>query len=153
MDEARGVRGWLLVLCLMLTVVGPLLSVWLMAEDYASLAPQVAGNPAWQLALQLALMFSAAAMVYGIHAGLQLWRIRPQAVAVARRALLAGLAADLFTATLAMTAGAAPAADGTLVYQVTLRLVPSLVFFTVCLAYLNRSRRVDATYAIGTSLR
>ena len=146
MDEPRGVRGWLLLLCLMLTVVGPLLSVWLMANDYATLVPQVAGNPAWQGVLLLALAFTAAAVVYGIHAGLQLWRIRPQAVAVARRALLAGLAADLFTATLEVTSGAVPAADGTLVYQVTLRLVPSLVFFTVCLAYLNRSRRVDNTF-------
>ena len=38
----EGVRGWLLLLCPMLTVVGPLVSAWLAADEYLQRAPHFA---------------------------------------------------------------------------------------------------------------
>ena len=40
--EPAGVRGWLLALCVMLTIVGPAISVWLMAHAYTESAPLAA---------------------------------------------------------------------------------------------------------------
>ena len=65
---------------------------------------------------------------------------------VAKAALLFGLAIDVCTTTISTILGMASPADVDLPYDVLLNLVPSLVFFTACLAYLNRSRRVEATY-------
>jgi hypothetical protein len=93
-----GVRGWLLVLCLMFTVVGPAIAVWLMAHEYASAAPLGA---------------------------------KPVAV-------------DLVTTTIEAATAQIPA--DRLLFHVEVSLVPSLVFFTLCFAYLDRSRRVHATY-------
>jgi len=141
-----GVRGWLLVLCLMFTVIGPALSAWLMVNEYAMFAPRLMGSPGLQGAVFASLVITACAVAFGIYAGLRLWLIRPKAVTTAKQALLAGLAADIATTTIDIVAGPTPIADGQLLYQIEIGLVPSLVFFTLCFSYLNRSSRVDATY-------
>lgn len=141
--ELHGVRGWLLALCLMLTVAGPAISVWLMASAYGDVAPS---RPLGVQASVLAsLLLSACAVAFGAYAGVRLWRIRPNAVATTKHALLFGLAVDVITTTLEVAAAAGP--DDRSLFQVEIGLVPSLVFFTLCFAYLDRSRRVHATYA------
>jgi len=139
-----GVRGWLLVLCLMLTVVGPALSVWLMAHEYASAAPLGAQPVAVQAAVLASLLLSAGAVAFGAYAGGRLWLIRPNALATAKQALLFGLAVDVVTTTIEAATAQVP--GDRLLFQVEVSLVPSLVFFTLCFAYLNRSQRVHATY-------
>jgi len=141
-----GVRGWLLVLCLMLTVIGPALSAWLAFNEYAMFAPNLAGSPGLQGAAFVSMVITACAVAFGIYAGVCLWRIRPKAVTTAKQALLAGLAADIVTTTIDIVAGPNPIAEGQLLYQIEIGLVPSLVFFTLCFSYLNRSSRVHATY-------
>jgi len=139
-----GVRGWLLVLCLMLTVVGPALSVWLMAHEYASAAPLGAQPEGVQAAVLASLLLSAAAVAFGAYAGGRLWLIRPNALTTAKQALLFGLAVDVVTTTIEAATAQVP--GDRLLFQVEVSLVPSLVFFTLCFAYLNRSQRVHATY-------
>jgi hypothetical protein len=143
------VGGWLTVLCLMLTVIGPAISVWLMAHDYRALtahAPFSAGAHAAALA---SLALSGAAIAYGVWAGLLLWRVRPLAVDTAKRALLFGLVVDVLT-TANVLAGAPVSPQGAqFINQLMAHAAPSLVFFTLSFAYLNRSRRVAATYRAG----
>ncbi|QPF75024.1 DUF2569 family protein [Roseateles sp. DAIF2] len=143
----RGVRGWLLLLCLMFVLIGPLLSLGLMWHSYQELAPIAASaaSAGSRIALWLALALMAGAIAYGIHAGLALWRLRPGAVRTAKRALLLGLAADIVLTLLEVLA-AGPVA-GRLLPRLEIALLPSLLFFTLAYAYLNRSRRVQATYA------
>lgn len=142
----RGVGGWLLVLCLMLTVVGPAISAWLMAEQYAHLAPRLAESMGLHLAMLGSLVLLAAAVGYGIFAGWQLWRVRPHAVGLAKRALLFGLFADIVNTALEVAATLPQDGDGRLLLQVEMRLIPSLVFFALCFAYLQRSKRVAHTF-------
>jgi hypothetical protein len=139
-----GVRGWLLVLCLMFTVVGPALSVWLMAHEYASAAPLGAKPVAVQAAVLVSLLLSACAVAFGAYAGGRLWLIRPNALGTARQALLFGLAVDVVTTAIQVATAQVP--GDRLLFQVEVNLVPSLVFFTLCFTYLDRSRRVHATY-------
>ena len=142
----HGVRGWLLVLCLMLVVIGPVVSAWLMADQYARFAPFFAGSPGLQAAILVSQLIAAATLVFGIYAGLRLWRVRPNAVGTAKRALLFGLVADIVTTAVDVVVGQAPDASDRLLYQVEVNLIPSLIFFTLCFAYLNKSKRVQATY-------
>lgn len=125
----QGVRGWLLVLCLMLTVVGPAIAIGLMVIEHT---PAVS----W--------VMNIASLLFGVCAGVQLWRLRPGAVVTAKRALLLGLAVDIVTALIQATT--AQPASGPLLFQAELGLLPSAIFFTLCFAYLNHSRRVQATY-------
>lgn len=142
----RGVRGWLLVLCVVMTLVGPVISAWLIAEGYAVAVPYFAGSRLVLAVFIGTLMLTLAAVAYGIHAGLRLWWVRPGAVATAKNALLFGLAVDVVSA--AVHTAMRPVAESgwALRSDLTSTLLPGLVFFTVCFAYLNRSARVRATY-------
>lgn len=141
-----GVRGWLLVLCLMLTIIGPLISAWLMTYHYRMFAPHFGNSVALQAAIFASLAITACSVAFGVYAGFRLWLIRPNAVATARYALLLGLAADIVTASIQLAAGPNSVADDGFVWPLTISLIPGLIFFTVCLGYLNKSRRVCATY-------
>ncbi len=142
--QYKGVRGWLLMLCLMFTVVGPILSVCLMAYVYANATPLAAKPFGVQVSVLASLLLSACAVAFGVYAGIRLWLVRPNAVDTAKHALLFGLAVDVVTT--AIEVATAPVPGERLLLQVEISLIPSLVFFTLCFAYLNRSRRVDATY-------
>jgi hypothetical protein len=142
----RGVRGWLLVLCLMLTVIGPLVCAWLMANEYSAFAPYFAASVGLQAAVLVSLAITASSVAFGVYAGLRLWLIRPRAVTTAKQALLLGLGADIVTTMIDVAAGPSPDAADRLLWQFTFNLAPSLIFFTLCFAYLNRSIRVRATY-------
>lgn len=143
------VHGWLLVLCLTLTVIGPLISAWLMANEYAVFAPYFASSTGLQAAILVSLAITASSVAFGICAGLRLWLIRPNAVTTAKYALLAGLAADIVTTMIGLVAGPTLDGDDRLLRQLTTNLIPSLIFFTVCFAYLNKSSRVSATYPLA----
>ena len=142
----RGVGGWLLVLCLMLIGVGPLISAWFMAHEYAEFAPYFAGSRGLQAAIFASIAITICSVVFGVYAGLRLWSIRSGAVNTAKQALLFGLAADIVTTFVQIAAQPSATADGRLLHEVTMSLIPSLIFFTVSFAYLNRSTRVHATY-------
>lgn len=139
------VRGWLLVLCLMLTIIGPLVSVGLMAHTYEAFAPNLVGSAGLQAAVFGSLSLSTCSVAFGVYAGLRLWLVKPNAVVTAKYALLAGLAADIVTSVIAVAAGPMHAV-GPLLRQVEIDMIPGLLFFTLCFAYLNRSSRVRATY-------
>ena len=143
----RGVRGWLLVLCVVMTGVGPVISAWLMAEEYAAAAPYFAGSGLVLAVFVGTLVATGAAVAYGMHAGLRLWRVRPGAVSTAKNALLFGLAVDVVSAAVHTAMGPVAESGWALRGGLTTSLLPGLVFFTLCFAYLNRSARVQATYA------
>jgi len=145
-SAGAGVRGWLLVLCLMFTVIGPLICAGLMANTYSVFAPQFAGSGGVLAVVLVSLAVTAGSAAYGVYAGLRLWRIRAGAVATAKQALLVGLAADIVSTMIEVAAGRSQDAADRLLWQFTFNLVPSLIFFTLCFAYLNRSNRVGATY-------
>ena len=147
MLDDTGVRGWLLVLCLMLTVVGPLISTWLVTDEYLAFAPDFASSRGLQAAIFVSIALTACSVAFGVYAGLRLWSIRPGAVNTAKHALLLGLAVDIVTTVLQIAAGPTSTAQARVLHEVTMSLIPSLIFFTVSFAYLNRSTRVHATYA------
>lgn len=148
MSRRKGVRGWLLVFCLMLTLVGPLISSWVMAEKYQSLAPFFAGSRSLEAAVFISIVIEACSVAFGVYAGIGLWSIRPGAVDTAKKALLLGLAANVVTTALLIATGPASAAEGRLLHQLTINIIPDLIFFTVCFAYLNKSTRVQLTYQV-----
>ena len=134
----RGVGGWLLLLCVMLTIVGPLIVLGL-------LLLYCQGRPA-SLGLAAVVLLQAGSTAYGMYAGLGLWALRPGALQRAKKALLYGLAANVVTAVVQLAAGPAAGSASGLLNSVMLQLLPDLVFFTACFAYLNKSARVQATY-------
>jgi hypothetical protein len=145
--RAKGVRGWLLVLCLMMVVIGPGISVSLLADSFARFSPYFAQSTGLRAAIIASMFVTTCSVAFGIYGGLSLWLIRVRAVRIAKLALLIGLASDIVATaieTIAWHALTRP--DGLLLLEMELNLIPSLAFFTACFAYLVGSDRVHATY-------
>ena len=148
-----GVGGWLLVLCLMLAVIGPLIAVGLMVNETLVSAPYFQSALGLHLATIASMAITAWLVGSGIYAGVGLWLLRPGAVETAKTLLLLGLAADIAGAALHVLAPSLASPHAGLLREVALSVVPDLIFFTACYAYLNKSARVRATYAVDAQPR
>lgn len=132
-NRREGVRGWLLVLCALLLVWHPL-SLGLTASSVLDRLP-VRGLP-----LALVLMLRLFVTALGIAAGLALLARRSAAVALAKTALVASAATDLFVYLTPFYPN--NRLPGDTVWYV----VVSLAYHGVWLAYVFRSTRVQNTY-------
>ncbi|WP_149537333.1 DUF2569 family protein [Siccirubricoccus phaeus] len=145
-EPPRGVGGWLLFLCLTLTVLMPL----------ATLAANLTGWPApavlemfprLELALWAVVCGEILVNLYAIVTGVGLWRVSPGALPRARRFLLAllgwRLAAPFLMAGLA---GLPPEGTQALLLDGLKDTARTAVFVLLWWLYLKRSRRVAATY-------
>ena len=131
---AEGVSGWLLLLCRLLIVFHPL-SLAVTASGALN-AVAVRGT-----AVVLTLVLRLVVVGFGMAAGRALQTLQPGAVTLARLALVASAATDLFVyATPYFPNNRLP---GDTVYYVA----ASLAYHGAWLLYLSRSKRVRVTYA------
>jgi hypothetical protein len=129
-----GVGGWLLILCALLLVWGPI-NVGLAASSMLD-GLSIRGLPvAFVIALRLVVT------AFGIAAGLSLLGARPGAVLVAKTALVVSAAADLWLFTSPYVPNNRPLGETPWLIAI------SLAYHTTWLAYLSRSVRVQNTFS------
>ena len=133
-QSSPSVRGWLLVLCALLLVWHPL-SLGLAASNVLDRLP-MRGLP-----LALVLMLRLLVTALGIAAGLALLARRGAAVALAKTALVASAAIDLFVYLTPFYPNNRLPGD-TIWY-----VAASLAYHFIWLVYLFRSTRVRSTYS------
>jgi hypothetical protein len=129
----EGVGGWLLLLCILLSVWGPIQVALVAANALAAL-------PVRGTALGLLILVRVFVAAFGLTAGLALWTRGGRAVLMARIALVLSAATDAFVY---LTP-----------YFPSNRMPGDTVFFVaatigysgIWLAYLSWSRRVRRTY-------
>src|SRR4051812_43174787 len=127
------VRGWLLVLCVLLLVWQPISMALTIAGRLDSLSRRGPG-----FAVILAARFLAAAL--GIAAGLSLLQRRPGAVSLARASLIFSAAVDVLVYATPWYPNNRPPGDAALI------LGGSLMYYALWLGYLWRSKRVASTF-------
>jgi hypothetical protein len=128
-----GVRGWLLILCGALLVWQPLSFGLAASSSLDALA--VRGVP-----LAIVLVLRLIVTAFGIAAGLALAGRRPSAVALAKAALVATAAMDVFV----YTTPYAP--NNRTPGETPIYIVVSVAWSAGWFLYLVRSRRVENTY-------
>ena len=128
-----GVGGWLLLLCRLLIVFHPL-SLAVTASSVLN-ALFVRGAP-----VAIVLILRLVVVAFGVAAGLALQNLRPDAVALARLALLLSAATDVFVYTTPYFPSNRFPGD------TTFYVVASLAYHGAWLAYLARSTRVRQTF-------
>jgi len=84
--------GWLLLLCVGLTILGPLYAVASLTGSFRELTPLFDQFPGLMVLLVVDTTFTVGLMTFSIYAGVALWQIRPGAVSTAKRYLLWSLA-------------------------------------------------------------
>jgi len=132
-DAPRRVGGWLLVLCRLLIVLHPL-SLAVTASNVMN-ALFVRGAP-----VAIVLLMRLAVVAFGVAAGRMLQNVRPGAIELARVALLASAALDVFVYTTPFFPSNRMPGD------TTFYLIASLAYHGVWIAYLARSKRVRTTF-------
>ena len=132
-DAPRRVGGWLLVLCRLLIVLHPL-SLAVTASNVMN-ALFLRGAP-----VAVVLLMRLAVVAFGVAAGRMLQNVRPGAVELARVALLASAALDVFVYTTPFFPSNRRPGD------TTFYVIASLAYHGTWIAYLARSKRVRATF-------
>ncbi len=132
-DAPRRVGGWLLVLCRLLIVLHPL-SLAVTASNVMN-ALFLRGAP-----VAIVLLMRLAVVAFGVAAGRMLQNVRPGAVELARIALLASAALDVFVYTTPFFPSNRMPGD------TTFYVIASLAYHGAWIAYLARSKRVRATF-------
>jgi hypothetical protein len=138
----KGVGGWLLFLCVMLTVVNPLLiGITLANEIYTVVQREYVEDWLWRL-VWAEMILGSLVILFGVYAGMALWKVRPHAV---QFALTYIVILPLYVIALEVVAivvvpnATALSFDGVAIGR-------SLVGAIIWMAYLQRSVRVRNTY-------
>jgi hypothetical protein len=147
--ELRGVKGWLLLLCMLLTIFDPsivLVNLFVISDSARAsydLHPEV-----FRLILISGILGITLA-VFSMYAGLSLWRLAPNAVTTARLYLIALAALSVLLSFLPSLLGVSRDSQGAVSEVNLLNALLTLVYVAVWYSYLGRSRRVRATYGRG----
>ena len=141
-----GVGGWLLLFCLGLTVLGPLLSGFLLVTGYRDVAPLFDEYPKLRALTYLDGALSFALIGFSVYAGVQLWRRRAGAVKLAKEYLVLLLLYSLLASGLPFLADL-PAESRGAMLSGALRDVGRTAFYVaIWYSYLTRSVRVRNTF-------
>jgi peptidoglycan/LPS O-acetylase OafA/YrhL len=127
------IRGWLLVLCVLLLVWQPFSLALTTAGTLDELSLRGSG-----LAVILVARLLAAGL--GIAAGLSLFQRKPGAVSIAKASLVFSAAVDVLVYATPYSPNNRPPGDALVI------LVVSLIYYAIWLGYLARSKRVRSTF-------
>lgn len=145
-ERYRGVKGWLLILCLNVAILDPLtmlLTVFLVTD---ATKPYFGEHPElFRLCLASGVCRVALA-VFSVYAGLALWRIAPGAVSVAKKYLLAVLLYSLVASFLPVIVGIPRESYQEFAGQTVFNSFLTMAYAITWYIYLQRSKRVRATY-------
>ena len=147
-SDLYGVRGWLLLLCLYLMIAMPLIALLgtIGALQRAIAAPTLQGALLSEVALEIALALLAA------FAGWALYRMRPNAVKVAKAYFITMLTLSnlglgvLVVNALVVSRNQDNALLNTLQGPAAVASIRQVILSAVWLVYLLRSKRVRATF-------
>ena len=113
-----GVRGWLLLFCLSLTIFSPLYTLYNLGVSYEASSTLFNRYPDLQNVFILDLILSLGLTAFSIYAGLALWNIKPGAVKTAKIYLLVFLGYVVIASFLPFKAGLPSTAHDLMIEEV-----------------------------------
>ena len=142
----KGVGGWLLLFCLGLTVFNPIITLVNLAWGFSQNVEYFDQFPGLLVITAIDTLLSLGLMGISVYAGIGLWSIRPGAVQMAKRYLLCSLAYLAVASILPFMAGLPSAANEVMAVEVFKDVIRGIAYFAIWYSYLNKSKRVRATY-------
>lgn len=144
--QYRGVGGWLLFLCVSLTILAPLITLIVAATGFSDSLELYDQFPGLLVTVVIDSILSVGLMAFSIYAGIGLWSIRPGAVQTAKAFLWCYLGYHIIAAILPFMAGLPSAVNELLIEETSKDTFRSIIYFAIWYSYLNQSKRVKATY-------
>ena len=145
----KGVKGWLLLLCISMTILDPgaiLFNLILVTDVIRPLFEQY---PAF---LRLLLINGACGIglaVFSIYAGISLWKALPHAVPVAKRYLMSVFAYSIISIYLPRLVGIPEGLSESTSKNTLFNSLTVMMYTTLWYLYLKYSRRVRATFGMA----
>lgn len=146
-ESPRGVGGWLVFLCISLTILGPAFTILINAAALREVSWSALEQiPRLGLLLRVILIIELWLVVYSMMAGLSLWRAQPCAVQRAKSFLRWLLIARAVEVGLPFVMDLPEAAASVIAAESEKDLIRALIFVGIWHTYLNRSARVRNTF-------
>lgn len=144
------VGGWLLLFCIILTIVAPTLSIIRISLSFVNIPPHFWESTAIKNGLIFELAACTALVVYGLSVGVIIWRGSPRGREIAQRFLIIRLvlmvAIELITGSILATGGLKAEVMAGITEGIVKNAVQSIVFFVIWWSYFKTSKRVANTY-------
>lgn len=137
-----GVRGWLLFLCVSLTILTPLFTIATMTSEWRLTKPYFENLPNLKNGVMLEIACYTAVTFFSFYAGTRLWSIRPNAVRTAKIYLVVQMLVGLIVPGAVAAVVSAPGAAS----EVIRTAFHGILYFAIWYPYLCKSERVKATY-------
>jgi len=144
--QYNGVKGWLLLLCINLTILDPFAMLFNLFSVTYLTKPHFDVFPALLHLVLIGGVCSLALMVFSIYAGMSLWKVLPNAVSTVKKYFFAVFFYSLFSVMLPSIVGLPEKAQTDFSANTALNSLITVLYVAGWFVYLNRSRRVKATY-------
>jgi len=141
-----GVRGWLLFFCINLVILSPVVSLIFLYVGYNGIGEYAYLFPRLVPVATIDSVATVAIVLFGIYTGVGLWRVRDGAVRVAKTYLIVNLAYGFAGVILQIVSIYPLEIDSSYFSDMAQSAVRATIFTAIWYSYLNRSRRVHATY-------
>lgn len=139
------IRGWLLVLCLSLTLFSPLRSIYELTTTHIALRPFYHSVSGLSNLFIADIIVSALLIIFAVRAGLMLWLCKPFAVSTAKNYLIILFIMNLLSLSFPFMFLEQQLANEILP-EIIKELFQPLIFVGVWYPYLTISKRVKQTY-------
>jgi hypothetical protein len=145
LNPARPVGGWLLFFCVVITILGPLFSLFSMVSAWVHAYAAFDSLPALRTALLVEDLGLLLVAVYGPYVGIELWARNPYGKKLAKQYLRARLAVGVGVEIVALLVMGSHATSAVLAAAFASCLREG-VFFAVWWTYFKKSTRVNSAY-------
>lgn len=147
-NNLNGVKGWLLFLCITLTILSPLISFGQLGIEWIEFKSYFTTFPNLRAFVLIDTILSMGLIGFSIYAGYVLWSIKQNAVEIAKAYFLARLAYSIIMPLVFRSVSDLPMDDSTIIDAFIKQAVSGIIAFAIWFTYLNRSKRVRATYSV-----
>ena len=137
-----GIQGWLLFLCVSLTILTPLFALGQMTNEWRETKIYFDSIPNLKNAVMLEISAMTAICIFSIFSGVQLWSRKPNAVVIAKRFLIAQLAYGLVVPGVMAAMLSLPA----MIPEAIKIAFHCIVYIGIWYPFLMKSKRVKATF-------
>ena len=141
------VGGWLLLFCISLVFLSPLITIYNLVSSYQALNMYFDLYPGLKIIGVSDGIMSAMLMLFGISAGVSLWRIVPGAVKTAKIYLMISAGYLVFAAFIPFAVGLPAKFNEAMIPEVVKSSIKGFMYVVIWYSYLNASKRVKETYA------
>jgi asparagine N-glycosylation enzyme membrane subunit Stt3 len=145
-QKYRGVRGWLLILCLSLAILDPLAIVFSLFSVTSAARPHFDRYPAVLHLIVVSGVCRLALAVFSAYAGVSLWRILPGAVSIATRYLRAVILYSVLAVFLPGLVGLPEDLYREMAASAFVSSFMTISYAGLWYLFLKKSKRVGATY-------